>query len=226
MKITINVSKIYRNVNNIFINIEKYYAEILILLVIVMLICIVVYKNENNKNYNIIEGFSRVSNFRNRKHNRAKNKDMVEGTRYDRMVNSMKLLDENKDSSDSFLGELFTNIKLNDDEDDLNKKIKYNKNGSKASMKNVKNNIIEYYNHFDQEKFSKKQILLLKVLENLSISKKNFGIYLTINNLFLLIYFYLFFLYYIINNYNEYAQKTIKKYKFKMFKFKIIKKHD
>lgn len=182
MKISINVSKIYRNSNNLILNIQKYYAEILISLVIVMLICIIIFKNNNYivrdyttiDNNDLIEGFSKVNDFKNRKKNRERNKYMVEGTKYDKLANSMKLLDENsKNSSDSFFGELFTNISLNDD-NDLDKKIKYNKNGSKASMKNVKNNIIDYYNHFDQEKFTKKTNSTLESLRKFKHFKEEF----------------------------------------------------
>jgi hypothetical protein len=176
MKITINVSKIYRNTKNLFINIDKYYAEILVFFVIIMLLCILLYKDDEK--FKNIEGFSKLSDFKNRTKNREKNKDMVEGTKYDKLANSMKLLDESSNNkSDSFLGELFTDISSDNDDNteyDLNKKIKYNKNGSKASAKNVKNSIMEYYNHFDQDKFSKKTNSTIESLRKFKHFKEEF----------------------------------------------------
>lgn len=172
MKVIINISSIERNSNKIFETIRKYYAELMILIIIIVLLYVGIYK-ENYKEHDTIEGFSKISDFRNRRRNKNNN-NTVEGSRYDKMINSMKLLDDNSEgNSETFLGELFTNISP-DDDNDSNKKIKYNKNGSKASMKNVKNNIIEYYNHFDQDKFSKKTNSTLESLRKFKHFKEEF----------------------------------------------------
>lgn len=160
---------------NINITLDKYFKnkkkKVLLLLVFVIIILIIIFVSKYNKNDNTIEGFSKLKDFMDRKNN---NKDIIKGTKYDKLVHNMKSLDEYNNNSSSFLSELFTNLDDEENNDEENKIIKFHSSGSKASTKNVKNNIRDYYNSFNNERFTKKCDTTIESLQKFKHFKEEF----------------------------------------------------
>lgn len=159
---------------NINITLDKYFKnknkKVLLLLIFVIIILIFIFVSKYNKDENTIEGFSKLKDFMDRKNN---NKDIIKGTKYDKLVHNMKSLEEEDNNSSSFLSELFTNLDDEETNDD-NKIIKFNSSGSKASTKNIKNNIRDYYSSFNDERFTKKCDTTIESLQKFKHFKEEF----------------------------------------------------
>ena len=158
----------FKNINK---NINKN-KKVLLLLIVVISILIILFVIKYIWSKETIEGFSKLKDFMERNNS---NKDIIKGTKYDKLVHNMKSLEEEDNNTTSFLSELFTNLDDEDTNNDTdNKIINFNSSGSKASTKNIKNNIKDYYNSFNDERFSKKCDTTIESLQKFKHFKDEF----------------------------------------------------
>ena len=154
-------------------------------------------ENDENDENNIYEGFSnKIKEFM----NRNKQKDYKEGTQLDKVIDGLKNLDNgNLKVQNSIFSKLYqstddksinnkdnnsdnnSNSESNKNSDgkfdnrfSINKKIKYDKNGNNVSSSKMKSSIQEYYNKFNDKRFTEECDTTYKSLKKFKHFKDEF----------------------------------------------------
>jgi hypothetical protein len=145
---------------------------IIFLVIITSLFLVIIVKNNLDKldPIKVEEGFKsrKLERFRDSK---KVNKNYIKGSRLDRIKHKEKMMDI---SSNTNTISAFDGITDTIDREDYTNIFNIHKKGSKASMGRVKSHLYDYYNKFDDNRFSRKSQSIIDSLGKWKYFKEEF----------------------------------------------------